>query len=183
MGKPQDLPVGGAQMRIGIALALITYVMALAVPYGVGRALMQALVDLGCSALVMWMALNLVGRKERFEQAFGGLCGASTFINLAALPLYSMRPEVSDASDASVAGLPDFILFVWGISLLAHVVRYTFNVKIAISVLISFIYFIILSSIIASILPSPLPASDMLQPVSSLIYHPLSSIATVWLLA
>ena len=183
MGKPQDLPAGGAQMRIGIALALITYVMALAVPYGVGRALLQALVDLGCSALVMWMALNFVGRIERFEQAFGGLCGASTFINLAALPLYSMRPLVSDASGAPVIGLPDFVLFVWGISLLALVVRHTFDVKIATSVLISFTYFILLSSIIASVLPSPLPAADMLQPVSSFIYDPASSVATVWLLA
>ena len=183
MGKPQDLPAGHAQLRVGIALALITYVMALAVPYGVGRALMQALIDLGCSALVMWMALNLVGRKERFEQAFGGLCGASTFINLAALPLYSMRPVVSDASGASIVGLADFVLFVWGLSLLAHVVRHTFEVKIAISVLISFVYFILLSSIIASILPSPIPAAELLQPVSNLIHDPLFTIATVWLLA
>jgi len=183
MGKPQDLPAGGAQMRVGIALALITYVMALAVPYGVGRALMQALLDLGCSALVMWLALHLVGRKERFEQAFGGLCGASTFINLAALPMYSMRPMVSDASGASVAGIADFVLLVWGLSLLAYVVRHTFEVKMAISVLISFIYFIVLSSIIASILPSALPATDTSQLLSNLLLDPSSIIATVWLLA
>lgn len=183
MGKPQDLPGGGAQMRMGIALALITYVLALAMPNGVGRALMQAIIDLSCSALVMWVALNAVGRKERFEQAFGGLCGASMFINLAALPLFGMRPAVSDASGASVAGLADFVLFVWGLSLLAHVVRFTFEVKIAVSVLISFIYFLALSSIIAIVLPSPLPAVDMLQPVSSLIYDPLSIIASVRLLA
>jgi len=31
MGKPQDLPSGAEQMKAGIAFALITYVLALAV--------------------------------------------------------------------------------------------------------------------------------------------------------
>ncbi|MFK7856096.1 MAG: hypothetical protein AB8B79_18405 [Granulosicoccus sp.] len=182
MGKPQDLPAGDAQMRVGIALALITYILALAVPYGVGRSLMQALIDLACSGCVMWLALHLVGRKERFEQAFGGLCGASMFINLAALPLYSMRPAVNAESNASMAGLADFVLLVWGLSLLAHVVRHTFEVKLPISILISFIYFILLSSIIAALMPAP-ATTDVLQPVSMFIGEPLSIIATLWLLA
>lgn len=186
MGKPQDLPAGSAQLRLGIALALATYVLALASPYGVGRALMQALVDLGCSGLVMWLALNLIGRKERFEQSFGGLCGASVYINLAALPLYSMRPLVSvdsAASGVTMAGLADFVLFVWGLSLLAHVVRHTFEVKVAISVLISFVYFILLSSIIATILPSPLPVSGSLQPISNMNLDQWFIAVPVWLLA
>lgn len=181
MGKPQDLPAGDAQMRMGIALALITYILALAVPYGLGRSLMQALIDLACSGGVMWTALHLVGRKERFEQAFGGLCGASMFINLAALPLYSMRPAAN--SNASMAGLADFVLLVWGLSLLAHVVRHTFEVKLPVSILISFIYFILLSSIIAALMPAPVPVSaDVLQPVSMFIGEPLSIMATLWLL-
>ena len=46
MGKPQDLPSGDAQMKVGIALAFVTYIMAVAVPYGVALAAMQALLDL-----------------------------------------------------------------------------------------------------------------------------------------
>ena len=34
MGKPQDLPAGIEQMKVGVALAFVTYVVALAVPYG-----------------------------------------------------------------------------------------------------------------------------------------------------
>ena len=181
MGKPQDLPAGDAQMRTGIVLALITYILAMAIPYGVGRALQLALMDLLSTGLVMWVALNLVGRRERFEQAFGGLCGASTFINLAAMPLFSLRPIGPEAAGASMAGIADFVLFVWGLSLLAHVVRHTFEVKIAISVLISFIYFLLLSTIIAALLP--LPASDALQPLSLLNSNALSNVANVWLLA
>ncbi len=153
MGKPQDLPSGRAQMQIGIALALITYLLALMAPVGLFKALMQAGIDLSCSALVMWVALNIVGHPARFQQAFGGLCGASAFINLAALPLYVWRPSGIDAAGSPVSTLADFVLLVWGLSLLAHVIRHTFEVKMAVSVLVSFVYFIVLSTLIAAILP------------------------------
>ena len=34
MGRPQDLPGGDAQMRIGIALAFVTYVIAVSAGFG-----------------------------------------------------------------------------------------------------------------------------------------------------
>lgn len=170
MGKPQDLPAGMQQMRVGIALAVVTYVMALLVPYGVGRALLQAGIDLVCTALVLYLALVTLGRQARFEQAFGGLCGASAFINLAALPLYNLRPERVDATGTSLTALADFVLLVWGLSLLAHVIRHTFEVKMVVSVLISFIYFIVLSSLIAAIMPAPRSAVS-LAPASEVVSH------------
>lgn len=155
MGKPQDLPVGVHQMRVGIALAIATYMLALLVPYGIGRAFLQAVIDLVCTGLVLFICLVLVQRRARFEQAFGGLCGASAFINLAALPLYNLRADKVDSSGASLTALADFVLLVWGLSLLAHVIRHTFEFRMVVSVLISFIYFIVLSSLIAAIMPAP----------------------------
>lgn len=155
MGKPQDLPAGDAQMRTGIGLAALTYILALLVPYGFGRALLQASIDLISTGLVLYVALVLVGHRGRFEQAFGGLCGASAFINLAALPLYNLRPDDVEASGATLTVLADFILLVWGLSLLAHVIRHTFEVRMVVSVLISFVYFIVLSSVIAALMPAP----------------------------
>lgn len=155
MGKPQDLPAGVAQMRIGIGLSALTYILALLVPYGLGRAVLQASIDLISTGLVLFIALLAVGHRARFEQAFGGLCGASAFINLAALPLYNLRPASVDASGTSLTVLADFVLLVWGLSLLAHVVRHTFEVRMVVSVLISFVYFIVLSSVIAALMPVP----------------------------
>ena len=153
MGKPQDLPAGSDQMKAGITLALITYVMALLVPYGIGRAFVQALIDLGCTALVFYLALTLTERKSRFEQAFGGLCGASAFINAAAIPLYSLRPAGPVSQSASATMFADFVLLVWGLSLLGHVIRHTFEVRLVVSIVISFIYFILLSSLISTLMP------------------------------
>lgn len=167
MGKPQDLPAGEHQMRMGILLAVVTYVLALLVPYGVGRAFLQATIDLVCTGGLLFVSLSLVGRRARFEQAFGGLCGASAFINLAALPLYNLRPDRVDASGTSLTALADFILLVWGLSLLAHVIRHTFEVKMVVSVFVSFVYFITLSSLIAALMP-PLEQTEYSLPVGQL---------------
>lgn len=167
MGKPQDLPVGDRQMWIGIWLAVVTYVFALLVPYGIGRAFLQAAIDLISTGGLLFVSLSLVGRRARFEQAFGGLCGASAFINIAALPLYNLRPANADMTGASLTALADFVLLVWGLSLLAHVIRHTFEVKMVVSVLISFVYFVTLSSLIAALMP-PLEQTDFSEPVGQL---------------
>jgi len=154
MGRPQDLPAGVAQMQIGLALALVTYVLALLGAYGIGQALLRASVDIGCSALVLYIALQLVNRPGRFEQAFGGLCGASAFINAAAIPVYLNRP----LGDASASGaLAEFVLLVWSLSLLAHVIRHTFDIKLVHSVVIAFFYVMVLITAMSVIFPSLVP--------------------------
>ena len=155
MGKPQDLPAGREQMKIGVALAFVTYVAALAIPYGISRAIFQALIDLACTAMIMHVALTVMNLRPRFEQAFGGLCGASAFINLAALPLYAFRPTVVASETASAGNLADFVLLVWGLSLLGHVIRHTFEIKMFISIVVSFVYFILLSTLISMLMPLP----------------------------
>ena len=154
MGKPQDLPAGRAQLRLAMTLSVISYVLALAVPFGIGRAFLQALIDIGCTGLVIWTALQIVGHPGRFEQAFGGLCGASVFINLAAVPLFTLRPSNPEIGGAA-GTLADFVLLVWGLSLMAHVIRHTFEVRMFVSVAMSLTYFIVLSTLIASIWPAP----------------------------
>ncbi|WP_157736460.1 hypothetical protein [Granulosicoccus antarcticus] len=156
MGKPQDLPKGRGQLKIGIALAVVSYVMALAVPFGVERAFLQSLIDIGCTGLVIWLALSIVGHPGRFEQAFGGLSGASLFINMAAVPLFALRPASLEPGGGAVGTLADFVLLVWGLSLMAHVIRHTFEVRMFVSVVMSLAYFIVLSTVIGSIWPESL---------------------------
>lgn len=180
MGKPQDLPGGREQLKLGVVFALVTYVMALVVPYGIGRAFLQAILDLSCTALVMHLALTLMGYQNRFEQAFGGLCGASAFVNLAALPLYAMRPYGPDAQVSSTGMLADFVLLVWGMSLLGHVIRHTFEVSMVVSIVISFVFFIILSSFMSALLPMPVAVDPNVSLVNSFIVAMVFNDASSW---
>jgi len=152
MSKPQDLPAGNAQMKIGIVLAFVTYVMALSIPFGIIKAVLQAALDLLGTAILLWIALQQTGKIARFEQAFGGLCGASAFINLAGLPIYALGIPVEASSEAS-GGIAQFVLLVWGLSLLAHIIRHTFEVKMFSSVFIAFVYVLFWSSVITLLVP------------------------------
>jgi hypothetical protein len=155
MEKPQDLPGGEAQMRAGIILAFVTYVMALALPLGLFKASLQAVIDLLGTALIMWFALHQTNRLPRMQQAFGGLCGASAFINLASLPIIVFRQS---PGEAPVGALAEFVLLVWALSLLAHVIRHTFEIKMVFSIFIAYIYVVIWGSLVNMLVPAPAPA-------------------------
>lgn len=159
MGKPQDLPGGSVQMRTGLALALFTYLVALVGTDSLSRILVHVALDLGCTALIFHVGLSLVGHPGRFEQAFGGLCGASAFVNLAAWPIYhgGHRAEGPSAAGevpvAGIAALGEFVLLVWSLSVLAHVLRHTFSLRMGVSVLAAFAYMITLVTLFSVLLP------------------------------
>ena len=160
MEKPQELPAGESQMRVGIALAFVTYVMAMSLHLGLFKATLQALIDLLGTALIMWVALRQTDRLGRMQQAFGGLCGASAFINLASLPIVAFRPPQTEATSGVLA---EFVLLVWSLSLLAFIIRHTFEIKMFVSILIAYVYVVIWSTIISTLLPAPLaaPSSEL----------------------
>lgn len=151
MGKPQDLPAGETQMRVGIGLAFVTYVIALTLPLGFFKACLQAVVDLLGTALILWVALRQTNRLPRMHQAFGALCGASAFINIASflITVFSQSP-----TEMSVSLLAQFVLLVWGLSLLTHVIRHTFEIRIAFSIIIAYVYVMIWGALVNSLLPA-----------------------------
>jgi len=154
MGRPQDLPVGVNQMKIGIFFALLTYTLALASLYDIGRALAHAVVDIGFTAVVLYAALAMTGRLERFQQSFGGYCGSSAVINAAAIPLYLSLSASGANANVGLAGSAQFLLIVWGLSLLALIIRHTFEVGIASSVLLAFCWIVVLINLMDYALPS-----------------------------
>ena len=175
MGRPQDLPGGATQMIIGCALAFVTYVVALLGVHELGRALALVLVDLGCTALALRVALSLTGHPGRFEQAFGGLCGASAFVNAAAVPIYLERSPSAEAPISGTTAFAEFVLLVWSLSLLAHVLRHTFELRLGIGILIAFLYVLLLANVIDALMP---PASSLAPPaepdaISSLVDAPV----------
>ncbi len=161
MAKPQDLPSGSAQLQTGILFALVTYVAALASPSGIGSAMLTAAIELSLTAMLFYAGHTIVNHSARFAQAFGGLCGSSAFINLAAIPIF-MSP--ADAELSSIQAFAQFFLLVWSISLLAHVLRHTFETRIVTSIGIAFVFYIVLVSAMEALLPNLSSQTAWLQP-------------------
>ena len=168
-GRPQDLPGGAAQMRVGLALAAVTYLLAMATPVGLGRAGVHLLLDLGCTALALRTALAFVGRPGRFEQAFGGLCGASAVVNTAAVPVYASHPAFAGAEASDATLIAGFALLVWSLSVLAHVLRHTFEIRLATSVGAAFVWVVVIVGVLDAVVPPPAPPTAVPDPYGALV--------------
>lgn len=163
-GKPWQLPGDQNSLRVAIAAALTTYVAVVSMQVGLFDALSHALFDIGVAALALYVGLSLVSNMERFVQAFHAYCGASTVLNLASLPMLDVfnresEPQSGLGSDPesltfSIPVFAEFVYLVWGISVVAHIIRFTFDTTIAISVLIStgylFLYVFLMSSLLVN---------------------------------
>ncbi len=153
MAKPQDLPSGERQMQLGLALSLCTYVLALITFTSFGQALLHAVIDLGCTGVLLYAALVLNDKRPRFEQAFGGLCGASAILNMAAIPLLLTTLPVIEGQTSTFAQFCQILLLVWSLSLGAHILRHTFEIRMVASIFIAFLYYLFITSVLSAVIP------------------------------
>jgi len=154
MGKPQDLPAGETQLYTALSLNFVTYVLALISFTGFGGAVMHAAIDLACTGLFLYLGLRIVGRLPRFEQAYGAICGAGAVLNLAAIPLLQLTMVPEGGTPSSLAIFARFLLLVWSLSLVGHVLRHTFSIRMFTSILIAVIYYVLITTVLGWVFPS-----------------------------
>lgn len=159
MGKPQDVPAGITPLHIGLVAAFVTYVLALVSITGMPTAVLTAVVDLVLLGLLLHAALRWFGRTERFVQAYAAFCGASVFVNLTAIPIYlsfsaGLDPASVSPESRTLFDLANFVLMVWTIALLGHIVRHTFEVGMPISILIAYAYVMLLTFVLGALFSS-----------------------------
>jgi len=141
-GKPYELPANPATLQLAVTLSFLTYVIATWQIYSPGLAIGRALLDIALAGFVLYFALSMVGKSARFGQAFSGLCGANAVLNAVTLPVIYSRVNAADP-EAQQANLIDFFFLVWSISVVAHIVRHSFDTNIPISIAASVGYIIL----------------------------------------
>ena len=148
---PQAIPAGERPFYIGLTLALLSYVLALAFDFGMGYATARAVLDIAATGLLLWVCLRLTGRQARFQQAYGAYCGAVSFANLAALVIYRSGAQSAEPSMA----LGDFVLLVWNLCLLGHVIRHTFELRMVPSLAAALFYVFLITNLLFRVMPLP----------------------------
>ncbi len=161
MGKPQDLPAGEKQLYTAISLNFVTYVLALVSFTGVGGAMLHAAIDLACTGLFLYLGLMFVGRLPRFEQAYGAICGAGAVLNLAAIPLLQLTTVPEGGTPGSLAIFSRFLLLVWSLSLVGHVLRHTFAIRMFSSIVIAVLYYLLITTLLSWIFPGDAPSDQL----------------------
>jgi len=154
-GKPYEIPGDQATLRLAVLLSFITHIVALWGIYPRAMVFGQVILDLALTATALFIGLSIVGKSERFIQAFSALCGANMVINLASIPVIYSR---LNAPDPSAEGTPAFDLIgffflVWSISIFAHIIRFSFDTNIPVSIVASLGYIMLAFTIYDLVFP------------------------------
>jgi len=160
MGRPQDLPPGDNQLYVAIMLNFLTYVMALVSFVGIGTAAMHAMLDIVITGLVLYLALLFTSQLARFQQALGAICGAGAVLNFAGIPMLQLAQTPEGQETGKIALLSHFVLLVWSLSLVGHVLRHTFNIRMSTSIVAAVLYYLVVISIFDAVFPDVAPGVD-----------------------
>ena len=144
-GRPQDLPSGQTPMRVAIFINICTYVLAVSGVRSVSNSIALAVVDVAISGLCLYVALVITDKRMRFQQAFTALCGGTVVLNMVAIPVLWLTA----ATDPPSFGLSDLLIMLWGLAIIAHVLRHTLEVTPLISVGLALIFYMIVLQLIA----------------------------------
>jgi len=155
MGKPQDLPSGNTQLYVAILLNFLTYVLAMVSLIGLGSAAMHAALDIMLTSMLFYLALLLTSQLPRFQQALGAICGAGAVLNFAGIPMLQLTQTPAGQEPSALAVLSYFVLLVWSLSLVGHVLRHTFGLRMPTSIVIAVLYYLFTVSVFAAVFPEP----------------------------
>lgn len=144
---PQDLPAASVLISLTLLLNLLTGAIVIAGHFGsLIPAVLAQLMDLGLLALLVWLILSYKKHQGRFTQAITALYGCGVLVNLVAMPIQLMMgddPKVSPVGGLAV--LLYIALMIWGLVIVAHVLRHTFATRFGNGMLLSIGYFMLIN--------------------------------------
>ncbi len=119
---------------------------------GVYPPFLPQLIDLVLVILLLRISLTLVGKPGRWVQAATALFACGTIINLLSMPLQLLIGGDPATSDIGGLGAVIYLLLVvWGLVIVAHIARHTFEVDMRHGLLISISYFLLVNAIVDSL--------------------------------
>ncbi len=154
-GKPYEVPGDPATLRLAVLCSFVTHVIAIWGIYTPSAVIIQAVLDLVMSGAALYIGLSVVGKVERFVQSYAALCGASAILNLAFIPVIyaSLDAQVANSEPSAFVSFATFFFLVWSISIVARVVRFSFETNIPVSILVSLGYLMMARLVYSFVFP------------------------------
>jgi hypothetical protein len=149
---PQDLPSSSYLMWFTSLLYLLAGLpVALDDRFGLVQTMLQSLFDLGLMLGVLYLALHFKGMLPRFNQAATALMLSGFLMTLLTLPLIAWEQR----SQSTESGLLLLTLFFWGIVVLGHIIRHTFELSMNLGIAAALLYTLFAWNLMAIIFPVP----------------------------
>jgi hypothetical protein len=149
---PQDLPASALLLgTVLIADLLVGAVLGLAVDLSPLVALAEGLVDVIFTLGLLYLALRLLDRLPRFLQTATALLGAGALLGVVAILPLSLLPSGESSQHSALAGLLFLGLIGWSILVTGHILRHSFDLRLAQGVVIAVAYNLLVYSLISEI--------------------------------
>jgi hypothetical protein len=135
--RPQQIPASSTLFALLLLLNLLLGVlMSKAADIGIVMSLLQGLFELALMLGMLYAALKLARKLNRFNQTGTALLLSELLIGVLALPLFSWYQRTA----SSESGLLILILIFWSIVVQGHIIRHAFTVDLNIGIAASVLY-------------------------------------------
>lgn len=108
-------------------------------------ALLAAVIEVALSAGLLFAGLQVRGRAQRWLQSYTALLGAGVVLGVIALLYRSLFAMLG----LGAAVVPDLLLFVWSLLVMAHVLRHALDIRLFPALVIVIAYTMFLFGLIA----------------------------------
>lgn len=150
---PQDLPFDPALERfVVVGYFLIGIFVSLLVQETPGYALISAGIDTGMMILLTYLALMATNRIQRRCQTLSALAGSGLLITIISIPLVALYSFGGGAAN-EIISLMLLGLALWNVTIIGHILRYTFDIPLIAGIAIAIIYMYLSFFILQQLLP------------------------------
>ncbi|MEJ2621043.1 MAG: hypothetical protein P8163_12475 [Candidatus Thiodiazotropha sp.] len=148
---PQDFPASSYLLGFTFLLNLLPGVlMFMDTQTHLIRALVQTLFELLLMIGSLYVALKMQGRLARYLQAATALMLCGFLLGMLALSLVAWGHQ----NQSPEAGVLFLVVFAWGVVVIGHILRHTFEVSLNVGIAIALLYTLLAGTLVALIFPT-----------------------------
>jgi len=141
---PQDLPSSLFLLRVVVVLSLIVGILLNIQTKPFSQSLMISLFNVVWLTAFLYVSLQLRGKLARFRQALIAMMGTNVILGLLIMPfMYNLVAAEINNESVPVAFQFFLLLLVWDLTVFAHIIRHSLDIRLAYGFIISIGYLIL----------------------------------------
>lgn len=155
---PADVPDSVFLIRLLVVLSVAVSLLVGALSMPFLQSILWVSVDLAATVLLLNVALQVRGQRERFNQAFAAILGVGILLNIVIAPVYFViAQQPADASGEQSAGFLLSLIFmaivVWNVMVLGHILSKTFEMARFLGIGFAILYWWLVNWLITTLVP------------------------------
>ena len=141
---PQDLPSSLFLLRLVVVLSTVVGVLLNLPTEGFSQSLAIALFNVVFLSAFLYLGLKLRNKLARFRQSLTAMMGSNIIIGLVMMPfMFTLVSAKLDGESSPVALQMFLLLLVWDITVFAHIIRHSFDIRLGYGFVVSLGYLIL----------------------------------------